>query len=44
VMHSAVCGSSKFTGTRTCFQKVGVALQGPNALALHNRNPEILQG
>jgi len=27
VVHRAVCGSSKCTGTRMCFEKVGVALQ-----------------
>ena len=39
VMHSAVCGPKKFTGTRTCFEKVGVALQSSNAHALHSSNP-----
>ena len=35
VVHSTVCGSSKFTGTRTCFEKVRVALQRSNTSALH---------
>ena len=38
-MQSAVCGSSKFTGTRTCCGKVGVALKRYNACALHSSNP-----
>jgi len=44
VVHSNVCGSNKFTGSKACFEKVGVALQRSNAHALHSSNPEILQG
>jgi len=44
VVHSAVCGSSKFTGIKTCFEKMGVALQRPTTRALRSSNPEILQG
>ena len=43
VVHSSVCGSSKFTGTKTCFKKLGVTSQRPNARALHSSNPDILQ-
>ena len=32
VVHSAVCGSSKFNGAKTCFEKAGVVLQRPNAI------------
>ena len=39
VVHSAVCGSSKFAGTRMCLKKMGVALQRSNARTLHSSNP-----
>ena len=39
VVHSAVCGSRKFTDTSTCFEKVGVGLQRSNAHVLHSSNP-----
>ena len=31
-----ICISSKFTGARTCFEKVEVALHRSNACALHS--------
>ena len=40
VVHSAIWGSSKFTGTRTYFKNVGV-VQRSNACALHSSNPMI---
>jgi len=43
VVHSAVCGSSKFKGTRTYFEKVGV-VQWSNAKAVIQCEADILQG
>jgi len=39
VLYSDVCSSTKFLGTRMCFEKVGVALYRSNTCALHNSNP-----
>ena len=39
MVHSAACGSSKFTGTKTYFEKVEVAVQRSIVCALHSRNP-----
>jgi len=38
VVHSVVCGPSKFTGTKTCFEKVGV-VQRSTSRALHSSSP-----